>query len=51
MSNLSGGQTKKLYVKLLNYERPIKPSKAFSTLYYSFKFLGLQYFSSCLTSQ
>jgi len=37
---------KKLYVRLTSYERPPKQPKLFSALYYSFRFIGLEYFSS-----
>jgi len=30
----------------VSYERPLKQPKVFSTLYFSFRFLGLEYLSS-----
>jgi hypothetical protein len=37
---------KKLHLKLISYERPLKQPKLFNALYFSLRFLGVEYFSS-----
>lgn len=46
MSGAAEPSLKKLYLRLTTYERPPKQPKIFSVLYFSFRFLGLEYFSS-----
>lgn len=46
MSEEATPSLKKLYVRFTTYERPSKQSQLFSFLYFSFRFLGQEYFSS-----
>jgi hypothetical protein len=46
MSGSAQPAIKKLYIRFTTYERPAKQPKLFSTLYFSFRFQGLEYFSS-----